>query len=419
MSFLHRMFFFAVVFFSTTATAMNLTKPYNVFFKPTVHKGDRWILSMLAETGIGHAKAFDDCGTTNPLRIWNRNQDAIAMLNGFPESSPQGQLLDILEGAEIAPIDNNIRGHFLVCGDLKLNYSLGFGARYFLPLDFSIAAYLPAYSMTLKNVSWSDLTPAGTPGDPDARVKNYLTNNFFSNVFTLGDGLQLGGWHRAGIGDLLIMAEWLRDFPQSREMLKNVRLNPRLGISFPTGKKSDQDKIFAPAFGTDGAYGAYFGGELIVTLGSYFRCGFTVDLLHAFGNMRNWRIKTDPSQTDLLLLEKTCVFIDWGLQQQFDLFIEFFNMRGFFLRTDYQFTKHGENIVIPQCNQFLSNIANTAEYREDWTAHEILTKLGYDFGYRRDDSRVRPTLSLYAQVPVNGKRSVLFTTIGAILSFEF
>ncbi len=401
------------------AMNMNLTKPYNVFLKPTPHQGDRGIVSILAEAGVGHSKNFNEDGCeSNPLRIWNKDQDAIAMLMGFPENSRQGQLLDKIQGVDISPIDNCVRGHFCVNGELKLDCSFALAARYFLPLDFSVALYLPFYSQKLKNVHWQDQTPQGTPGDPDARVKQFLTTDFFEHVCELGH-LQLGGWHRRGIGDLMLLFEWLRDFPQARETLKNVRLNARFGLNFPTGKRSDQDKIFALSFGSDGAFGLLFGAGLEVTLGNHVKAGFNVDLLHLFGHVRNWRIKTDPQQTELLLLQKACAYRDYGMTQQFDLFIQFFNARGFYLQTDYQFTKHGDDHLSLLTNDFSNDIANTARSLEDWTAHNMYVKLGYDFVQRWPDANVVPTLFAYCQVPFNGKRSALFTTIGVVAGVEF
>ena len=56
-------------------------------------------------------------------------------------------------------------------------------------------------------------------------------------------GLDISSWSKTGIGDLSLMVEWLRDFPQPKPLLKNVRLNLRGGISIPTGVKKDEDKF--------------------------------------------------------------------------------------------------------------------------------------------------------------------------------
>lgn len=399
----------------------NLSRPYNIFFKPERKADTRSFFTMFVEGGIGHAKGFDEDGSTNVMRIFNSHEDGIAMLQGFSESSPQGQLLDKIQGVNVAPIDNGIRGNFLVSGDMKLDYGIGFGWRYFFPNDFSIGLYLPMYSMRLKNVCWQDQTPPTTPADPDARVKQYLTDNFFANVCTLGKGLELKGWHRTGVGDLVALLEWDRDFPQQRPLLKNVRLNARLGLNIPTGLKADEDKLFALAFGCDGATGLIFGADLAVTFGDYMRAGVDVEILPLFGSTNSRRIKTNFNQTQSLLLEKTCVYTDWAMIQQFNVFIKFADFyKGFKIDVDYQFLKQGSSQVTPFSTAFTTSIVNTGRNFEEWTSHSAIVKFGYDFkGTLPKDSRVTPAVSFFAQMPFNGKNSILFTAVGVLLAAEF
>lgn len=422
-TYIHSCMILAAMMVAVNVCAMNtnLSRPYNIFFKPERKKDTRSFFTMFVEGGIGHAKGFDEDGSTNVMRIFNSREDGIAMLQGFSESSPQGQLLDKIQGVNVAPIDNGIRGNFLVSGDMKLDYGIGFGWRYFFPNDFSIGLYIPMYSMRLKNVCWQDQTPSTTPADPDVRVKQYLTDNFFANVSALGDGLSLKGWHRTGVGDLVALLEWDRDFPQPRPLLKNVRLNARLGLNIPTGLRADEDKLFALAFGCDGATGIIFGADLAVTFGDYMRAGVDVELLPLFGTVSSRRIKTDFNQTQSLLLEKTCVYTDWAMIQQFNIFVKFADFyKGFKIDVDYQFLKQGSAQMTPLSPAFPINIVNTGRNLEEWTAHDVIVKLGYDFkGTLREDARVAPTISFFAQMPFNGKNSILFTAAGVLLAAEF
>ena len=129
--------------------------------------------------------------------------------------------------------------------------------------------------MTLKNVQWVNKTLNVSAGDQS--VRQNLTNDFFANVATLGDGLYLGDWSRTGIGDLVLMMDWVQDFYQYKPLLKNTRVNWRIGFNFPTGLREDEDKVFARPFGFDGALGLIFGfgwaltgacpGPMFVTIG--------------------------------------------------------------------------------------------------------------------------------------------------------
>src|SRR5579872_4310841 len=73
---------------------VNLMWPYDTSIRPTFPWSPdgsiyRWQTALYAEGGFHNAIAFnDEDRTSNPLRIWNCEQNALAMLEGFPEDSP-------------------------------------------------------------------------------------------------------------------------------------------------------------------------------------------------------------------------------------------------------------------------------------------------------------------------------------------
>ena len=395
---------------------MNLLSPYDTLIRPAYTNDYRFQVSLFAETGVSH-KGFDnDACKTNALNIWNCDQDALAMLDGFPSDSTIGQ-----KRIEIDANDDGQRGHFLVDGDLKTRFAGAIGFRTFFKDTWSISAYLPFYAMELDNVCWRDQTK--NVSDEDARVKTLLTDAFFSNICSLGDGLQLWDWKRAGIGDLTLLGEWFRNFPQAKPLLKNVRLNIRAGLSFPTGLRQDEDKILAIPFGYDGSLGLPFSVGLDLHFAFYVRAGFDVQLTHVFGNTRMRRIKTNDCQTDLLLLQKMNVYKDFGLTQQFNLYMQLYKLfnKEFSLLFGYQFLKHGQDEVSLCANpDFSSVIANSAEYLKERIIHQIILRADYDIGSRLgDDPRIYPRVSLYARLPFNGKRVAVTSNIGLTISFDF
>lgn len=394
-------------------SAMNLTNLHYVYIKPNFHGDKRLQLDILAEHGF-KTQAFDACGfCANALRIWNKEQDALKMLVGFPAESTIG-LLNTRIGAN----DDGVRGHFLAHGNLDLIYNLNVAARWRFAQNFLIGAYLPIRSMRLHNVGWADLTQS--VADEDVRVKDLLTDNFTSNVAQLG-GLNLCGWRRNGLGDLLLLSEWMCDFPQAKPLLKNVRLNARLGMTLPTGLKQNEDLLVAFPFGYDGSVGLIFGGGLDALLGTYLQTGFDVELLHLFGNTRERRIKVAPDQTELLLLAKVPVYKDWGLTQHFNLYVQFQNfLRGLSLKVDYQFVRHGEDAFVLTTQDYSDNIANTDRRLEGWTTHTAIFNATYDCAYDLPpDSRAKPYITFFTKVPFNGKNSVMFSTVGAVLAVDF
>lgn len=395
--------------------AMNLLRPYDTLIRPPFSLDSTMHISMYAEHSF-NARGFNDCGNcSNILRIWNEEQDALKMLQGFDPNSEIGQLAINLR-ADVAN-DDGVRGHYKVCGDLNVDsYAVDF--RYHFLDTWFFTAYLPFYSMHLKNVCWQNQTLDVSSGDVSVREK--LTDNFFANVKQLGNGLELGPWNRTGLGDLTLMMEWINDFPQAKPMLKNMRVNWRLGGIFPTGLRENEDLTFALPFGGDGAFGVIVGVGLDATLGCNLRVGGDVQLTHFFGNTRFRRIKTDVDQTELLLLQKACAYKDFGLTQRYNLYIEAFNFGGFSFKTGYQYFTHGDDFLSLKTEEFSDNIANTAFSLQGFTVHQVVVNASYDFSVHMGECpSIKPYASLFSYIPVNGKRSAVCPTIGAIVGLDF
>ncbi len=389
--------------------AMNLLhRPYNSLLRPPYTPGKRFNFALFGEHGLS-TKGFDSNGcSVDIMRIWNTDQNALKMLEGFPAGSPQGEL-----NVKLDANDDGVRGHFCVNGDLRVDAALLY-AHYAFDHDWFVSVYLPIYRMELKDVVWCEQTK-----DVDAQdfiVKDCLTNDFFNNVCKLGNGLSLCGWDRKGVGDLTFLLQWQRNFHQMRSSLRNVQLNFRLGTNIPTGLREDEDKILAFPFGYNGAMGVLFGGGLEVSLGRYFKYGLDVELLHLFGNTRCRRIKTHRDQTELLLLKKTDVYKDWGLTQQFNLHI-LGHHKGFKLLLGYQYRRHADDFLSVVCEDSSDEIANTAVSLQDWTMHHGIVNASYSPEW--DPDRAKPYISLYARIPFNGKRTVLETMIGGVIGVEF
>jgi hypothetical protein len=217
------------------------------------------------------------------------------------------------------------------------------------------------------------------------------------------------------------MINWQKVYPQYRPFLKNVQLNGRVALVIPTGRRKDENKLLAYPFGFDGAVGILFGGGLDAQLGEYFKTGFDVQLMHLFGNTRERRIKTDLTQTSFLILQKACTYRDFGMNQRFNLYIQFYHfLRYTSLLVGYQYNKHGDDAVALNCLQFSSEVANSSSTLVEWTGHLVIVTLNHNFAYLvTPDAPVVPQLFLFFRFPVEGKRSVLFPTIGGRLEFDF
>ncbi len=394
------------------ANAMNFLRPYDTLITPEVYEDSVFQMTFYGEGGVGNARGYARNGCyTNVLQIYNDKQNAITMLDGFDPLSNIGR-----KRIAIDTNDCNNQGIFCARGTLNTDWAGAFSAYWFFMPHIFVSAYVPFFQMQLKDVCWQQVNP-----DPCSLLATELTDDFFCNVCQLGEGLELCGWKRRGVGDLTTFLQWFMDYPQERPLLKNVRLNGRFGLNLPTGKKVDEDKIFAVPFGYDGATGLIFGGGLDLELGYFLRAGIDIELLHLFGHTRHRRIKTNENQTELLLLQKLCVYKDYGITQRFNLYGQLYKLfGGFSFKFGYQFFKHGRDDISFCSDQFSVAVANTACSLQSYTMHHIVLNAIYDFSeHLCEDSTVIPYFSVYGRIPVNGKFSALVPMIGGVISLSF
>jgi len=392
--------------------AMNLLRPWDTLIRPPLDQSRSLQVALFGEYGFA-AHGYNSSGDkVNPLAIWNCSESTLAMIKGFLPTSPQGQL-----ASRLSTVDGT-RGHVELRGDM-MQASWAATARAYFAKDWSFLVSLPFHHMSLKHVSICDKTLSVTEGDED--VKELLTNNLAQNVCTLGDGLSLGSWERTGLGDTALLVEWIHDFEQGKEFLKNVRVNWRFGGTIPSGKAADIDKLMALPFGLDGAASIIAGFGLELLYGKNFKLGGDVELQQPFGNTRGRRIMTDPSQTSLLLLEKVCAYKDFSMNQRFNLFVQFYEfLGGLSCKVGYQYFKQGDAYLTLDTLAYADVTSNRSKNLFDWTLHQAVVVVDYNIGkHLEEDAYCIPRVSLFSRIPVNGKRSIASPTLGAMFSLDF
>jgi hypothetical protein len=408
----------AIYMFTMTAHGMNLLTPYNPLIRPFVPFSDTVHSFVMMEFGIGNARAWDACGMVNtPLHIWQQIQRGLQMLEGFSADSEQTALLTQINANNLAN-----RGNLDLCAQLKLDFAGAAAARYFFCDGWSIGVYLPFYRMQLTEPIITDLTPQEIPASPqDYRVQKYLTDPFAQVAYDLGQGLKLCNWERTGVGDLAILFEWRGIYPQAKQVLRLVKLETRVGIRFPTGLHTNNELLFAIPFGYDGAFALPIGFWFEAVLGGYVVCGFDVELTQIFGRTRPERIRTSLDQTDLVLLQKAEVYRDSGLQQQYSIYAAIQDLpNGLRIQAGYQYQKHNHDTLSLLGITNSTNIINTAEYLKDWTVHQAILRIDYNFGVLMpQDAVVTPQVGVFARIPFNGKRVAACNTIGLSLALDF
>lgn len=395
---------------------INFFRPWDINLRPPEWCGAPLQITGYYEGGI-KANGFNpDNENVNVMQLWNSTEDSLAMLMGFPTNSPESIFFN---NVLMNPQDDGVRGHFNVTGNFSLLANAVLCLRYHFAHNITLGLFLPVLSMRLNDVKFQDLTQDVT--GEDEIVKDELTNNFIQNIKQFDSELNLTGWKKTGIGDLAVMGEWLRFFPQGKEYLKEVGLNVRGGVTIPTGFKTDINQILFVPSGFDGSWGVFFGAGIILNWFNHLRAGIDFEFLTLFGDNRVRRIKVQKDQTDFLFLAKALVHTEYGFTQRYNLFGELYRFyRGLSASVIYQFWQHSDDKLSLFTNDFSTQIANTAEHLQEWTIHQFIFKVDYDFQCDLDDTyRFKPQLQFFYKLPFNGRRALAVQTIGAGITVNF
>ncbi len=342
------------------------------------------------------------------LGIFQENQNALASLKRFGADTKVGQLANQFNiDGEAGDI-----GRYCACGDLSVPLNLLLSYRMYFNHGLRLEFHLPVIHAELKDVCWNRVDDKSLP-------EQQLEADLLGSIEEASD-MHLGGWKRTGVGDFVVQGVWMRNFMQNRPFLNDVAVQARLGLMFPTGKEQDNDKILAFPFGNDGAWALQFAGGIDLTFCNYFRTGIDAEFIYTFGSTRCRRIKTAAHQTDLFFLNKELVYREFGLGQQFNLYLEsfdFFNCASF--KINYQFLKRNDDRIDIANDSIDPRVANDALSLFDWTAHSLIFMARYEPWKHYDTSPVYPSVLAWIKYGFNGKRALLANTVGIQFNLAF
>lgn len=398
---------------------LNLFNPYDVLVTPERAAACGFQASINYEYAFdGHSfqAEEDERGNSNCFRkradilqLYQNQQDGLAALKGDVFNSIRGKISQEFNIND----DDGSQGLFIPYGKFNVS-NIMLSLRYGIDHRFSVSLHLPVLDMHLKNVNWKK-----APGNSNQTFDDNLVTDFITELESAGK-VHLFDWHRTGIGDLAGFVWWDQFFPQARPMLRGVNLNARIGFAFPTGKKAEGDYLFCPSFGNGGGISLIGGGKLELFFTHHIKAGIDVELTHTWGSREELHIKTDPAQTDLLLLDRSCVFKKPGFTQHFTLFLGAQNFyKRLSLITAYQFTKQDESQVYLPTATHNQNTANSAENLWDWTTHSFDIGISYDLRTYEKPKPWEPYFGLIFKHGFNGSRAVLMNSITGMVSFEF
>lgn len=406
------------------AAPLGLFEPYDINIrlrKPAPHHfyvgalGEK-SYSVKAYTSYGDNDCDDEATIqVNPLQVYEKAQNLISMYQGDDYSNSAFiQQLNSISGGPGGGVSNVENGMFEPTGKFCVGQA-AFSTMYAAKHNFYVSGYLPIYFIKLHSVSWCYLGNNTLFSGAEIEQLAQAFQQDAKNIF----GLNTCGWKRHGLGDLTFLAEWQRDFPQLRPVLKSVQPNLRIGLSIPTGRCASENDLMSVPFGADGSVSIPFGGSLDINLANHVDFGFSGQFWYFWNNEKDRRIKTFPTQTSLLFPVVTRTIKQHAFIQNFNLFAQAYSFcKRLSLKFCYQYWRKGEDYLCPVNPEFSSIIANTAPQLAERTEHDVFFTLNYS-PKATDFKRAFPQAQLFWKGSVKGYHAVLASTVGAQISVIF
>lgn len=410
------------------ATPLGMFAPYDINIKMKKPATGNLQIHLLGEKSYNvHGYATnareDETYLVNVLQIYDPLQNIVSMYQGFDNSgsmvqtltTPFTQLLDSIAGGPGGGVSSFQSGIFAATGNLSCG-QIALGTTYGLGQGFYISAYLPFCFAKLYNVNWQ--YAGGNSLYAEEKIQAELIDLFSKDALEYFD-LNICGWKQRGLGDLTILAEWQRDFPQRRLVLKNVQANVRIGISLPTAAAVNEKVIFPVPFGADGAVGIPFGGGLGLTLANVAEIGFSGQFWYFCSNEKLRRIQTFPTQTSLLFPVIAETYKEFAILQNFNLYGQLYTpSKRFSVKGVYQHWRRQKEKLMTADSQYNFDVLNSSQTIDELTRHQF-SMFGIYSPIRGDFERIIPQIEVFWKGSFGGTRAAIASTVGAQFSLIF
>ena len=400
----------------------NFFKPYDVNLN--LHSGCKhkrhFKIGANVEYGFDHAGKDWTGKSKNVLKLYEPNQSFLSALRGSQNNAAAQAALLALPAFTL---DDGARGHADINGRFEM-LDVTVHGRYELPWKaipgcLGLSVMLPIRDARVRDTSYANLTATNITVQ-DQAVNNLMSTRALlqTNMLAFGN-LDWTDWAKTDVGDLVVMLDWANRYHQEKEGLEAVELMAKLGVSCPTAQERDEDRAFAVALGNDGAWSMPFGVGLNLDFKYHIRLGADAQFEVIFDHSKNYRMKTDVTQTRFMLLNKGQASMDYGFTWRFNLLAEAHRFGyGMSLGVAYQYLKHDDDRLSPQNNAFNASVVNSANWLKEYNTHNLIFKFNWD-GRACMKTSLAPQLSVFYKLPIDGKNVMLQDTVGGQLAINF
>lgn len=359
-----------------------------------------------------------DTKKSNVLSIFDRTQSSVAMFLNPQITIPEAENIRRYFRAPHEIVDNGITGHFSLTGKYE-EISFNLWHRSTLPLKnipgvTYFSALLPLHQVEMKEISWNDLTSGYLAGEFE--FKRDISSQIKTKTKNLGN-LDLNAWKGSGIGDIVFRLGWYRIFEQPQDAIKNVTVSGSIGLSLPTSKQKDEDKVFCVPFGNDGAWGLNASLGLDLEFNKWLDAGAQLNCLKLFDETRLRRLKTHPAQTDFLLLHKGIATLKRAPAWTFHLYGKL-KYHGASLSCAYNYFTQDDDTMVPSSNDFMQEVISSSEMHKERSSHDLIIRAKYKMEGNKK-SKILPCVNAFFKFPIAGRRTVMARTYGVELGVYF
>ena len=377
--------------------------------------------SLFYEEGSGSG-GFDGTGQKKSLgAIYNGQESFLTMLRN-PQGSVRTNVATLDPRLLTAPDFGGKRGAIDVSGHIfHRQITLGGAANLrfinWLPGFVDLALYAPfvlkrfdAINIRQRQFERVDII--------DFLLEN-ITQDPTKFLQSTG-GLSAEPWQAGGLGDPTVILRWNLNQKFTESTISDVNAHLYFGFSIPASKQKDEDKIFSLPLGNDGHWGIPFGGNFELAFISPIKMGLALDLLWLVAESRPRRVKTDLSQTSLLLLNKTMVRRKPGLTWRANWAIEGDHLwRGLSLRGGYELTMHHNDVLEINTEGYSAAIANSIGTVQSWYVTALTAAIRYDLSTEFAGAPMAPYVEGFLKFPISGQNVVNANSAGLQMVLRF
>lgn len=335
------------------------------------------------------ARGLPNLDPTNPYDL------ALIALEQLPSQPPFGTLsfdgsFSITEGTIL----------------LTQNFNCGFFAQ----------AHLPIRKLSITGIRTTDLTPE--QGILNASTPEWQTFLLLFPEIMQRYEIDLGAIERKGVGDLTILGGWTINYDQT-EWLDFIDATIQLGFLFPTGKKSDPNKLFDLPLGYNGhhALAGNFAGA--VGLFEWLTVGVGAHLLVFGRKTQLMRIRTSSDQSGLIKLAKIPIDLKPGSIIQTGIFFKADHAcRGVSALVGYSYNRQGVSSAKPaqnSCCYHMNTINSDPQFR-GWDQHTLHVALELDL--TKECSRAGVRFGLFYNHLMRGTKVFKTNIIGGDVGID-